>query len=376
MLKSKRNPMTKHLFTVLLFLTLPGLASAADKIAPKVIILSCFEVGNDTGDIPGEFQFFAEREHLTQAIAVPGAPHPLVHNDHELYGEVSGIVNIKPGAEPDHLNCVETSQLIMALALDPQLDLRKTYWIINGIAGIDPAAGSIGSAAWAKNVVDGDAMREIDEREAPAGWPYGLFAIGTTKPNTLPMAASQNGGWGGAKLTYTMDFALNAGLADWAYGLTKNLALPDSDALKAYRAKYTGFPLAQQPPHIIMGDTLGATRYWHGPMRTQWARDWVKLWTNGQGTFTTTAMEHQDYMNTLTDMSKKGFVDVNRVLMIRGASNYCMPPPGQPISSTIGDESTGTIPAFEADYRAVTTVAHELLKNWPLYENATPAPKN
>jgi purine nucleoside permease len=329
----------------------------ADERTPiKVIILSCFEVGNDTGDAPGEFQFFAEREHLTQVIQVPGAPHPLVHNDTGLYGSVAGVVRTTPGATPDHLSCVDTSELVEALCLDPKLDLRKTYWIINGIAGIDPQRGSIGSAAWAKHVVDGDAMREIDDTEVPAGWPYGLFAIGTMKPNT-------------------MDYALNAKLAEWAYQISKSVLLPDSDALKAYRARYTGFPLAQQPPQIIMGDTLGSVRYWHGPKRTQWARDWVNLWTHGDGVFTTTAMEHQDYMNTLTDMAKQGFVDINRVMMLRGASNYCMPPPGESIESTIGDESVGTVPAFEADYQAATAVAHELLRHWSDYKDAPPSPK-
>jgi purine nucleoside permease len=339
---------------------------AEDRIPIKVIIVSCFEVGNDTGDVPGEFQYFAEREHLTQKIDIPGAPHPLVHNDQGLYGEVAGIFKLQPPPEPDHYSCVVTSELIMALCLDPRLDLRKTYWIINGIAGIDPAAGSIGSAAWAKHVVDGDAMYEVDDTEVPAGWPYGLLAVNTLKPNTLPLMGP------GGTLAYTMDYALNPTLAEWAYETSKGVELPDSDALKAYRAKYVGFPLAQLPPRVMMGDSLGTARYWHGAKRTQWARDWVKLWTKGEGTFTTTAEEHQDYMNTLTDMAKKGYLDINRVMLIRGASNYCMPPPGQSIESTLNDISVGTLPAYEADYRAVTAVAHELMRNWPSYEDTIP----
>ena len=127
-------------------------------------------MGDDTGDAPGEFQFWAEREKLTEKIDVPGAPHALCRNADGLYGTVAGNT-------PDtHLTAVRTSELIMALCLDPRWDLRKTYWLINGIAGIDPAAGSIGSAVWTGNVVDGDAMREISELEMPAGWPYGLFA--------------------------------------------------------------------------------------------------------------------------------------------------------------------------------------------------------
>jgi len=351
---------------VLIGLIAPDRSNAEDRIPIKVIIVSCFEVGNDTGDVPGEFQYFAEREHLLQRIEIPGAPHPLVHNDQGLYGEVAGVFKLQPGAEPDHYSCVVTSELIMALCLDPRFDFRKTYWIINGIAGIDPASGSIGSAAWAKHVVDGDAMYEVDDREIPAGWPYGLLAVNTLKPNTLPLV-----GPGGA-LGYTMDYALNPKLAEWAYETSKGVELPDSDALKAYRAKYVGFPLAQLPPRVMMGDSLGTARYWHGAKRTQWARDWVKLWTKGEGTFTTTAEEHQDYMNTLTDMAKKGYLDINRVMMLRGASNYCMPPPGQSIESTLNDISVGTLPAFEADYRAATAVAHELLKNWANYQGTIP----
>ena len=39
--------------------------AGAEKIPIKVIVISCFEVGDDTGDAPGEFQFWAEREKLT-----------------------------------------------------------------------------------------------------------------------------------------------------------------------------------------------------------------------------------------------------------------------------------------------------------------------
>ena len=36
----------------------------------------------------------------------------------------------------DHtLTTVPSSELIMALCLDPRLDLTKTYWLINGISG-------------------------------------------------------------------------------------------------------------------------------------------------------------------------------------------------------------------------------------------------
>ena len=339
--------------------------SAAERIPIKVIVVSCFEVGDDTGDAPGEFQFWAEREKLTEKIEVPGAPHPLCRNAEGLYGTVAG------NTRDTHLTAVRTSELIMSLCLDPRWDLRKTYWLINGIAGIDPASGSIGSAVWTTNVVDGDAVREIGEAEMPAGWPYGLFAIGTTRPDSLPKRQG-NGGWGGAELAYTMNYPLNPGLTRWAYETSKNVEIPDSAALKEWRAKYQGFPEAQKPPHVLMGDSLGSARYWHGEKRTEWARNWVKLWTDGKGMFSTTAMEHQDYMATLTEMASKGFLDKNRILMLRTGSNYCMPPPGQSVETTIGDESLGTNTSLEAAYRVGSAVVHELLKNWRRYEDKVP----
>ena len=58
--------------------------------------------------------------------------------------------------------------------------------------------------------------------------------------------------------------------------------------------------------------------------------------------------------------------------MLRTGSNYCMPPPGQSVETTIGDELLGTNTALEAAYRTGSVVAHELLKNWPRYEDKVP----
>ncbi len=71
---------------------------------------------------------------------------------------------------------------MMALGLDPRFDLTHAYILINGIAGVDPKIASIGSAAWADYVVN-DVAREIDPREAPKDWPYGIFPFGASRPN-------------------------------------------------------------------------------------------------------------------------------------------------------------------------------------------------
>lgn len=352
---------------LLCVITIASTTTAVERTSVKVIVLAGFEVAEDRGDAPGEFQYWVEREHFDKKMEIKGAPHALLYNDAGLFGSVAG------NTRDHYLTTVPSSELIMALALDPRLDLTHTYWLINGISGIDPLRGSIGSAVWAANVVDGDAMREVAPSDMPKGWPYGLFAIGTTTPNTLPKTQADVGGWGGATLTYTMNYALNADLAQWAYQFSKqHTTLDDAPALKAWRQKYTGYPAAQQPPQIMLGATLASARYWHGKARTQWARDWVKLWTDGKDSFVTTAMEQAAYVGTLKRLADQGLVDFNRVLMLRSASNYSMPPPGQSITKTIGDESIGTEAAFEAQYRAGSVVVHELMTNWEHYEKTPP----
>jgi purine nucleoside permease len=321
----------------------------------KVIVLCGFEVGADSGDEPGEFQYWVERDHMDEALVVLGAPHVLRRNTEGLYGSVGEVANVS------HQSTTPHSELVMAICLDPRFDLRKTYWILTGIGGIDPAFGPIGSAVWSENIVDADVAMEIDDREIPSAWPYGLLPLGSPAPNQPPQGRG-----------YSMNFALNAKLARWAYAFTKDMVIPDAPELKARRMLYTGFPNAQFPPKVMLGDTVGTARYWYGVRRTQWARDWVKLWTQGRGTFATIEMETQNYAGTLSRLSDQGIVDFNRVLQLRAASDITQPPAGESIVTSMGDESVGRPTAFEAEYRVGSAVAHEILRHWDRYENTIP----
>ena len=146
----------------------------------------------------------------------------------------------------------------MALGLDPRFDLCKAYWILAGIAGIDPGRASVGSAAWASYIVDGDLAYEIDAREIPPDWPTGI--VPTTVPTPFEQPRRRP-----SPSTAIWPLTLNDGLATWAYRLTRSLALPDNDKLKAARAGYPEHPNAQRPPFVLKGDTLTADRFWIGP---------------------------------------------------------------------------------------------------------------
>jgi purine nucleoside permease len=157
--------------SISLLLLCAGAQAQAKPWPIRAVIVTTFEIGADTGDAPGEFQFWVEREHLDEVIDFPGGTHPLRTNAaHTVLGMVSGTTLVNATAS------------MMALGLDPRFDLTHAYFLINGIAGVDPEDASIGSAAWATYAI-GDVAREIDPRDMPAEWPYGLFPVGAHAPN-------------------------------------------------------------------------------------------------------------------------------------------------------------------------------------------------
>jgi len=324
---------------------------AADPIPVKVAVVVTFEVGADRGDRPGEFQFWVERENWTHEIRVPGMDHPVLTDDNGTIGVVSGAT-------------VRCSNQIMALVLSGVFDFSRTYWVVNGIAGVNPALASIGSAAWAHYVIDGDVAYEIDAREADPSWPYAIIPIGSKVPNQKPKYE----GWE----PDTMAYRLNPALVGWAYGLTRDTQIPDSDDMRAYRALYAGFPNAQKPPFVLLGETSGSCRYWHGKALTQWASDWTRLWTDGKGEFAMSDMEDQGIAAALSRLSKMGRVDFQRVLFLRTASNYCMQAPSQDVNKSLHSDYAGYIPSLEAAYRVGSRVTHELASRWGDYRDKAP----
>src|ERR1700691_5365005 len=98
-------------------------AGSATKDAPipiKVVIVTMFEAGADTGDRPGELQYWVERNHLDKIFPFPQAYHALRMNRDGVLAVLTGVGTAKAAGS------------IMALGLDPRFDLSKAYWIVAG----------------------------------------------------------------------------------------------------------------------------------------------------------------------------------------------------------------------------------------------------
>lgn len=329
---------------------------APSKTPIKVVVVSMFERDGDQGDVPGEFQNWVERLPLDSVISFPQGYRDLRYNDRGILGMVTGIGTAKAAAS------------IMALGLDERFDLTNAYWLVAGIAGVDPNDASAGSAAWAEWVIDGDLSHEIDAREVPEDWATGYIPLRLTKPYETPVPENNEG----------VAYRLNPGLVDWAYNLTKDIELMDTPEVEKLRGLYSEYPNAQKPPFVLKGDQLAAMTYWHGALMNQWANDWVKYWSSDEGNFVTSAMEDTGTLQALTFLDNAGKVDLDRALVLRTASNYTMQYTGITAAESLSGEKlkgkgyTAYIPSLDAAFKVGSVVVNELVDNWESYKEALP----
>jgi purine nucleoside permease len=168
---------------------------------------------------------------------------------------------------------------------------------------------------------------------------------------------------------------LNPALVDWAYRLTKDVKLEDTEAIRARREQYAETN-ARRPPFVLKGDTLSSMTFWHGKLMSEWANDWVKYHTQGQGNYVTTAMEDTGTLQALTFLSKTGRIDLNRVMVLRAASNYDQQRPGITAAESLAETKIAQYsayrPALEAAWRVGHVVVEELSRHWPKYRDNVP----
>jgi purine nucleoside permease len=157
-------------------------------------------------------------------------------------------------------------------------------------------------------------------------------------------------------------YTLNAGLVDWAYRLTRDTALPDSEQMRASRARFVGFPNALKPPFVAKGDTMSSSTFWHGARLDAWANEWTRYYTEGKGNYMIAAMEDSGTLQALTFLSHAGRVDLNRVLVLRTVSNYDREAPGSSPAESLKGLVTGNYSAFVPAVEAAETVGDRVVR--------------
>jgi len=324
-----------------------GAAEPAGSLAPrpvKVLIISMFGPEAEPWIAPLA---------LRESIPVPG----LSPDYPALRCNADDVCLLTTGM--GHANAAAST---MAVVLDARFDLSRTYFLIAGVAGIDPARGTTGSAAWARWLIDSGIAQELDAREMPKGWKTGYIGVMTGRPGVKP------------KFDYrTEAFRLDETLLQKALALSRTAVLEDSERARAYRALYRKAP-ASQPPAVIQCDTLGGDTWWHGHKLGEHARAWSRLLSDGQANYCTTQQEDNATYNALARGASAGRLDLKRLAVLRTGANFDRPHPGQSALASLTADSGGFVPATRNLYNVGGLLVRDIVANWAQWRDSVPAP--
>ncbi|WP_267877744.1 purine-nucleoside phosphorylase [Duganella guangzhouensis] len=249
-----------------------------------------------------------------------------------------------------------------ALLYASGFDVRNTYFIIAGIAGISTEHGTVATAAWADYAVDYSLSHEIDAREMPQNWPYGYFGIMTDAPGKKPEPHYR-----------TEVFQLNTALVDRAFQLSRNVKLSDSAAAQAFRAGFTSAP-ANQPPVVTRCDTVSGDTWFAGETLGRRAAEWSALLTDGKARYCTSQQEDNATLEVLRRGQAAGKVDFARILILRSASDVDRPHPGQSNSEVLVNyaDQGGFEPSTANLLLTARPVIQEITGHWTRWKKGTP----
>lgn len=319
--------------------------AAGAAIAPKLVIVTMFAP---------EARLWLERLGPWRATRVPGlaADYPEVKcNRQQVCVMTTGM---------GHSNAAAST---MALAFSPAFDLRHSYFLVAGIAGINPEHGTVGSVAWARYLVDFGLQWEIDAREIPPDWPVGLLGINTKHPGEKPPPDYR-----------TEVFQLDERLLQKALALSRGVPLADAPEAQAARAGFAAAP-ANQPPTVLQCDTVAGDTWFSGRHLGERASEWTRLLTDGKGAYCTTQQEDNATYEALKRGAAAGRLSLQRVAVLRAGSDFDRPHPGQTAADNLlGYAAQGGFDiSLENLYRAGLPLVQAITGAWPAWRAGVPA---
>ena len=225
----------------------------------------------------------------------------------------------------------------------------------------------LGRAPWANHVIDSDLAYEIDAREIPPQWSTGRVPLRHATPYERPVTIQAG----------DPIYTLNPQLVQWAFELTKNVPLVDSDSIRESRKRFQGFDNALKPPFVTRGDALSGSTFWHGNLMDRWANAWVRYFIGDEANFMITAMEDTGTLQALRMLSQAGRVDLRRVLVLRTVSNYDQPAPGTSAAESLkqmtGGRYSAYLEALEAAERVGDKVVRDIVEHWGQRRSTIPS---
>ncbi|KAG5727536.1 hypothetical protein E4T56_gene12209 [Termitomyces sp. T112] len=320
-------------------------ARLISKITPKIFIISLVNV----------FPPFSV--HTTKASASSSVQRPT---------SVPGLSPLFPDAHctEDGVICqlttgeaeINAALSLSALIRSPSFDLRTTYFMIAGIAGINPKVATLASVTFARYAVQVCLQYEFDAREIPPNFPTGYVPLGSTEPGQYP-----------SDIYGTEVFEVNDALRKLAVGFAQNTTLNDSAVAQAYRAHYSSseeYVPGASPPSVVECDTAASDTFWTGQLLGETFENTTTLFTNGTGVYCSTQQEDNALLEALLRGAKDELVDFARIIVMRTGSNFDRQYPGQTATENRFSDSGGFVPALANIYIAGVKVILGILDAW------------
>ncbi|KAJ7348452.1 purine nucleoside permease [Mycena albidolilacea] len=311
-------------------------------LAPKVMIISMFR---DEAEV---WYNIPEFNVLAQNISVPGLS-PLFPNVHCT--KDSSICQITVGEAE-----INAASSIAALIYSGRFTLTSTYFMIAGIAGVNPKVATIGSVTFARYAVQVGLQFEIDAREIPAHFSTGYFPQGSNAPGEFP-----------GTLYGTEVFEVNDALRHLAAQFARRARLKDNTESKAVRTQYAknpAFAAAAAAPTVALCDTATSDTFWSGNLLGEAFEGTTKVFTNGSAVYCTTQQEDNGTLTALMRGALAKRMDFSRIIIMRSASDFDRPPPAESALANL----LGPAPGFESSvlnlHLAGVKVVEAIVTGW------------
>jgi purine nucleoside permease len=255
----------------------------------------------------------------------------------------------------------------MALALSPMFDFTTTYWMVAGIAGINPEVASICSVTFARFAIQVALQYEFDVRELPSNYTTGYVPFGVDSPQKYPTT-----------LYGTEVFEVNQALQEIAIEFAKTAVLNDSADAVAYRANYASdeiYAAGAAAPGVYACDVATSDVYYSGRLLGEAFGNFTTLMTNGSGVYCSTAQEDNATLGVLMRAAMFKLVDYSRIIVMRTASDFDRQYPGEPAIFNLFYATQGAfLPAVANLYLAGIKVVEGILGDWDKFEGGIEAP--
>lgn len=205
---------------------------------------------------------------------------------------------------------INAAATVTAVVLSGKFDLRKTYFMMAGIAGVNPKHGALGSVALSRFAIQVTLQYEFDAREMPNDFPTGYLPYGAFAPDEYP------------SIVYgTEVMEVNAALREMAYGFASKAKLSMSPESSLYGSRYAAsgdaYLTATRPPAVVKCDSATSDVYFSGALLSEAFENTTRTWTNGSGVYCMSAQEDNATLEVLVRMAIDGLVDFARIIIMR-----------------------------------------------------------